>query len=152
MPLGITFFEDSNEKLERTFALETIQSRTLHYLNLMLNSVTYEVSHKRMKVQRVEYSLFEWFGDLGGLYGLYYEMIGPILVALLASDGANLSIASELTDMYTKKDVRDRKHSRNNCCHTIWLQFSNFLRWLLCKCCLKKTRRQLRIKQGRDFV
>ena len=115
----------------------------------MLNAVTYEVSHKRKKVQRAEYNLFEWFGDVGGLYGLYFEVLGPILMALLvSSDGTNLLIASELTDMYTKMDVADSRPSNNSCCHLIWFKFYSFLKCLLCRFCLKKTRRQLRIKQG----
>ena len=34
------------------------------------NAITYEVNHRRMVINRVDYSLFEWLGDIGGLTGM----------------------------------------------------------------------------------
>lgn len=57
-PLGISFQGGTNIETERILRLEESQSRILPYKNKMVNAITYEVNHKRIFVQRVDYTLF----------------------------------------------------------------------------------------------
>lgn len=56
-PAGFSF-EGPNLYTERILTLETSAPRILPYKNKMHNAVTYEVNHKRVMIQRIDYSLF----------------------------------------------------------------------------------------------
>ena len=87
IPIGVQI-EDYNSSTERILTMTDAPPRVLPYLNTMLNSVTYEVNHQRILIERVEYGIFEWLGEIGGLGGALYGFFGTILMLFLVRDGA----------------------------------------------------------------
>ena len=59
----------------------------------MLNAITYEVNHSRILTERGDYGIFEMMGDIGGLYGMFFDFFGPFVVMLLVGDEAHMAIA-----------------------------------------------------------
>ena len=66
------------------------QPRILPYTNQMFNSITYEVSRTRILIVRHDFGLFEWFEDMGGFFGLFFEFVGPAIISILLVDGATI--------------------------------------------------------------
>ena len=131
-------------------------SRILPYINTMVNSVTYEVNHQRIWIQRVDYGIFEWLSDVGGIRGALYGFFGTILMLFFVGDGDQLAIASQLTDMTvnTSADRGDTDGSSiiHNCCLMTKIKLSNPLTRFLCFCCCKRNRLEDRIKIGQSIV
>lgn len=57
-PIGIDYQGGSNIETERILRLENTMARILPYTNQMVNAITYEVNHKRINVERIDYTLF----------------------------------------------------------------------------------------------
>jgi len=101
--------------------------------------------------------MFEWFGDIGGLYGLFFDFLGPVLMMIFVSDGSTLSIASELTDMRAYQIEENRESPNgNNCCQVklkkLYIVSKRLLCRFCCRFCSKQTRREQRIKLGEEIV
>ena len=94
-------------------------------------------------------------GDIGGLYGTFFDFFGPIVVMLLVGDGPLMAIAFKLTDM--GDDVPSTSSTKtfdNNSTLTIcWLKLriklTNCLPRFLCFCCCRPTMLEDRVKLGR---
>ena len=58
-----------------------------------------------MRVERTEYSLLELLGNVGGIYGVFFNALGPVLMMIFGvKTRSDMIIASELTDLNEKKD------------------------------------------------
>ena len=101
--------------------------------------------------------------DIGGLYGIFFDFFGPIVVMLLVGDEALMAIAFKLTDM--GDDVPISSNSRislsatyvnKSTLITCWLKLqiklTNCFTRFLCFCCCRSTMLEDRIKIGREIV
>ena len=87
------------------FYLETKGLRALPYKNMFHNAITFELSLSEMQYRRHVYSILDFFGDIGGLYGALFP-ICQILVIILQYKGSHLFLMSELFSQdhdYTEK-------------------------------------------------
>ena len=69
--------------------------RILPYDNYMHNAITFELSRTRIDYTRTVYSVFDFLGDIGGLYGA----LGPTfagLVYILQYRGAYLFLMQDM--------------------------------------------------------
>ena len=64
------------------FFLETMSLRALPYANMFHNTITFELSLSEMQYRRHVYSILDFVGDIGGLYGALFP-ICTILVIIL---------------------------------------------------------------------
>ena len=60
--------------------------RLRYYNNNIVGTVVYEMSHSLTSISRIEYGIFLFFADIGGLFGITYSL-GNILTQLLTYNG-----------------------------------------------------------------
>lgn len=53
----------------------------------------------RIVSKRVDYGFFEWLGDIGGIQGIFFDFLGPLVMFLLVGNGSTVAIASQVTNM-----------------------------------------------------
>ena len=131
--------------------LEQANNRIIPYDNTLWNSITYEVNHRRILSERVDYGFFEWLGDIGGINGIFLDFLGPLVVYLLVGDVSTVAIASQMTNMV--KDGTDEGNPEgesviNDCCLMLKLKLTCGLSKLLCSSCCGETRLDRRIRKG----
>ena len=64
--------------------------------------VTYEIDHSLTTLTRVDYGLFTFFSDVGGLVGLTYS-IGTIINLILTLDGPETYVTADMLKTHDKK-------------------------------------------------
>lgn len=69
--------------------------RLLPYNNKFQNSVTFEISENMIVMSRIDYGIFDWLADIGGLFKILQIGIF-ILISKLIEDGPHLFITSTL--------------------------------------------------------
>ena len=152
VPLGISI-EGFNQDDVRVLTLGVEPSRILPYINQIQNSITYEVSRTRTLIVRKDYSLFDWFGDIGGFLGLFFELIGPVVISWLLIDGASFSIANQVIDITERSDDDDGTDERQaflseKFCPLLRLKLTSVFRKCFCGYACKQTKLERCIEEG----
>lgn len=135
--------------------LQQTYPRILPYKNRIWNSVTYEVNHTRTSIERIDYGFFEWLGDIGGIQGIFFSFLGPLVVFLLVGNGSTIAIASHVTDLIeegTDDGAPEGSSVFNNCCLMLRLKLTCGLSQLLCACCCRDSQVDRRIRKGQQMV
>ena len=119
-----------NQVTERIFDVEEIQSRIRYYDNNFVNSIVYEMSSQLLTVSRIEYGLFTFFSDVGGLFGITFTL-GTVLTLIFTLDGPHSFVAADMLKTQDKHgSVRAMATSvQTNCCLLIRLKIAGL-------CCL----------------
>ena len=55
--------------VEKSFDIDPVQIRNIPYRNQFWNVITYEMSQTRVEYKRFVYSLIDFLGEIGGLFG-----------------------------------------------------------------------------------
>jgi len=102
---ALGFLKENFRLIERTFSIIDTETRSIPYQKKIQNAITYEINSTRMRVERTEYSLLELLGNVGGIYGVFFNALGPVLMMIFGvKTRSDMIIASELTDLNEKKD------------------------------------------------
>ena len=102
-------------------------------------------------------------GDIGGLYGIFFDFFGPIFVMLLVGDEALMAIAFKLTDSGDDVPISNNstislsetyvnKSTFTFCWLKLRIKLTNSFTRLLCFCCCRSTLLEDRVKIGREIV